>query len=111
MTDALEGVMQRTNEDAFVIFEDKATEKFVQFAGGKGQSLLMDLPLRPLTPEEAERAKAFFSSLGVEAPEGDFPSYSVDFGSDAPKAADAALRVFREVYALDDGFELGVEEN
>ena len=45
---ALQALLQRNNEDAFVIFEDKATGKFVQFAGSAEQPLLLDLPLQAL---------------------------------------------------------------
>ena len=40
---ALSSLLKRQNEDAFVIFEDSVSKKFVQFAGSSTEPLLLDI--------------------------------------------------------------------
>ncbi len=98
---ALQQLLARTNDDAFVIVEDVTTEKYVQF--GAGESLILDLPLVALKGQEQQRASLAFARLGVSQPEEydkDFFVLRCDFGRDCQRAAKEALRVFADVYQL-----------
>src|SRR5262245_41738761 len=59
ISSALAALRARTNDDAFVIFEDARSRKFVQFAGGVNHPLLLDLPIVGLHPSEVARAAEF----------------------------------------------------
>ena len=108
---ALQSLLKRTNDNSFVIIEDKATSHFVQFGGGG--SFVIDLPLVALSDIEKGRAADVFGGLGVDAPEGDpggFQFYQCDLGKDPEKAATTALRIFAEVYQQDRQY-LDTQEN
>src|SRR5688572_9095943 len=62
---ALEALVGRTHETAYVLLEDRATEKFVQF--GRGPELVLDLPLIGLSEVETVRARDAFAELGTSA--------------------------------------------
>ncbi len=118
--EALRRLLNRSNEDTFVIFSRASGKEYIQFALDD-QGLFLDLPVIPLDNLQRARAKAFFDRLGVSLastllhdpgglPAGSLQFYRVDFGQDVQQAASTAVGVFREVYALDD-FQLEVEEN
>ena len=69
-----------------------ASGREVQFAGGDGGSLLLTAPR--LSPAEEERASAAFPARL----RGEF--FTLECGTDPRAAAEAGLRVFREVYQL-----------
>ena len=113
--DALAALLTREPGDAFVIFEDKAAGKFVQFAGSSEEPLLLDLPSQPLSKEEFARAKTFFASHGVQPkspyPSGEGPvSFNLHFQS-PDEAADTVLAIFQEVYGYSEMPELTITEN
>jgi hypothetical protein len=110
---ALRALMERTNDDAYTIFSERRSEKFVQFAGAKDAPLVFDLPSIPLTDDEMRRATDFFRRLGIAALplSGDDVTFQVDLEGDVERGAELALAVFREVYQLPDDFQLAVEEN
>lgn len=62
---AINRLLNRDNDDAFVIIEDKKTGKFVQFAGGASQDLTFDLPGQTLSPDELARAKSVLKMFNV----------------------------------------------
>jgi hypothetical protein len=114
----------RRRSDSFVIFEDKQSGKFVQFAGpDKKERLLLDLPFASLDAEESRRAEEHLPPLGVRAVEYDFldrpggivvghtRSFGKDFGRNVEEATRAALEVFDRVYQLPPDFDLVVTEN
>jgi hypothetical protein len=120
---ALTALLERQNKDGFVILEEKASGKFVQFCGSAREGLLLDLPCQALGGAEMERAKAYFLELGVR-PEGsdvsDGPggkvvgrqfSFQKRFGREARAAADVTIEVFRDVFRFPADFELVVTEN
>lgn len=118
----LRSLLGRENEDAFVIFEDAGSGKFVQFAGTATEPLLLDLPEQTLSEAEFYRAVAFFRRLGVvgderdllDEPGGSAVGRQFSFNANpatVEEAADLALGVFREVYGLPDDFELTVTAN
>ncbi|MEL7168717.1 MAG: hypothetical protein AAGN64_05150 [Bacteroidota bacterium] len=108
--DALEALLLRDNDDAFVIIEDWPTGKFVQF--GRGPSLVLDLPLASLEPDEIERAQTFFEARGygearhliafdsaAQIPR-PHSTFELDFGTNALEAAKTAVDVFDQVFLL-----------
>ena len=111
----------RINDDGFVIFSEAGSEKFVQFMGGGGEPLLLDLPRQTLSNTEFSRAGAFFRELGIEGPdvrqlkpigEGE-PFTQISFNmefQDPKRAADVAIRIFLRVYRFDPEFELVLQE-
>lgn len=121
--EALKRLQTRTNDDAFVIFEDRASQKFVQFAGSQQEPLYLDLPHQALSEEERARAEKLFHNLGTESityPLYDKPGgqivgsqsvFSLVLGSDVERAAELTARIFAEVFVLPDGFDLAIEEN
>lgn len=83
----------RGRSDGLLTVED-ASGRRIQFAGGPGQPLLLTAPT--LSAAETERAAAAFPSRLS----GEF--FTLDCGEDPRAAAQAALRMFREVYQLSE---------
>lgn len=109
---ALYALLQRDGEDAFVIFEDQRTQKFVQFAGSASEGLLLDLPFQALTDAERERATVILcGSSTQDDAEGVFAAFQVPFHQDVEAATAATMQVFLNVYALPLAFRLVVTEN
>jgi hypothetical protein len=120
---ALVALLNRHNEDAFVIFEEKATGKFVQFAGSSQEDLLLDLPSQTLDRAEMARAITYFLEVGIEADVydvfdrpgatvvGQQCSFQHSFGRDARTAAEIASAVFLRVYRFPVDFDLVITEN
>jgi len=121
---ALRKLLQRTNEDAFVIIEEPSSHKFVQFAASVRDPLLLDLPMQALSKEEALRAEKLFTSLGAGGRQestlydrngkavGTQVSYQMFLGQDTEAAATVAMRIFREVYRIrPDRGEFTITEN
>ncbi len=104
---ALAGLLSRPS-GAFTIFEDTSTGKFVQFAGGEGESLMLDLPKASLEPDERARAIEFFRPFGPRDLE---DSFQVDFGRDAGHAAGVAMQVFAAVLCRPLNFPLRIQED
>jgi hypothetical protein len=125
ISQALSALLQRDNPDAFVIFEEKSSRKFVQFAGSAHEELLLDLPAETLTAAEMERATLLFQELGMPGPEtypvytdpsmtevaGMQTSFNMRFGRDFKRAAQVALAIFRRVYGFPADFQLTLKEN
>lgn len=116
---ALHSLLGRTNRDAFVIFQDKPSGKFVQFAGSADESLFLDLPPQALNEDEKPRAAKLFRELAAKGPkEGadrqtgkGLTGFQLRLGCDVDRGADVTLRIFREVYQLPADFALVLEEN
>ncbi len=88
-------------DEAFVIFEDERTGKFVQFGLG---GLRADLPLAALEPAERDAAASVFLRHGVGEPvliDGGQQAFQLDFGADTARAAQFVLEVFSEIYGED----------
>jgi hypothetical protein len=111
-----------SEEGAFVIFDDRASGKFVQFAGSRDEPLVLDLPVQQLSAAELERAKILFRDLGIgyeEWPVFDKPGgqeigaqggFQLELGQDTRRGADLTLRVFTEVFQRSD-LSLVIEES
>jgi hypothetical protein len=122
---ALNRMLHRTNEDAFVIFEERTNRRFVQFAGSTNSSLLLDLPSQTLSPQEMQRAIVLFSSFGAVGPDihstytdttskivaSQQVSFNLDLGKDVQLAAHIALTVFQQIYRCPTDFQLVIAEN
>jgi hypothetical protein len=104
---------QPVDAGAFVIIEDAASQKFVQFIGSLSRPLLLDLPWQTFSEAEFYRAVAFFKKRGVVGQEyetldapGGRPvgtQYSFQLQLDSVSAAiEVVHALFREVYELPD---------
>lgn len=87
---ALEALLQRSG--GFVIATDSGSGRFVQFAGGLGEPLLLDVP--NLSAEEGIRASQVFAAQPFSVAGSCF---NLAFGEDTLAAASAARTFFREV--------------
>ncbi|NOQ35091.1 MAG: hypothetical protein GQ569_04260 [Methylococcaceae bacterium] len=123
LEDALQRLLRRENADAFVIFSDKNTGRFIQFAGSAYENLLLDLPVQTLSDGELEKTnevlKQYGVSLGVtqllDKPDGVPTSmqygFNIDFGNDYKSAANTTHYLMQIIYSLSDDFDLAIEEN
>ena len=120
---ALTELLTRTNEDSFVIIEEKSSEKFVQFAGGPKEGILFDLPVVTLSSSEFERAKILLQGYNIvlerndvlDKPGGTHIGYHDTFQSDLANnidlATEIAWRVLKEVYEFKNDFDMVLTEN
>lgn len=106
---ALENLLQRENEDAFVVFEEVNTGKFVQFAGGKYEELLFDLPAQPLEEYELEKAKVVLQPYNITFEEvevfdengnaaGKQKSFTQPLNNDVDLATELVEKVMTDIY-------------
>jgi|GEM_PF-1485335 len=108
---------------AYLIVEEPAFGKFVQFTGSVEEPLVFDLPGQSLTLDEFERARQLFAELGYPGPEtfkvftapggevaGTQTSFIVPFGDDIDNATELALEVFAKVYAVGNRVSLILTE-
>ncbi len=112
---ALERLMRDEDDGAFVIFEEKATRKFVQFAGSAHEELLLDLPFATLDENEITRAISYFETMGVrdedpyEPVASDEDSirrqrvFQMTLGRDVETATNIVMQVFQRVLPFPKG--------
>ncbi len=99
---------------AYVLIEEPATGKFMQFSGSITEPLFFDLPQQTLNMDEFEKARSLFAEMGYQGPEsfaiyetsGGRPteiqtSFNHFFGDDIVKARELAIAVLHTVF----GFE------
>lgn len=120
---ALRRMLERENDDAFVIVEDRTSGKFVQFAGNAFQDIIFDLPGQALDPVELTRARALLCIYDIPFEEWDIhdepggaivgrqSGFCKSLGRDTELAACIAWRVLTEVYSLNTPRILSIEEN
>ncbi len=121
---ALERLLARSNQDAFLIIEEPKSQKFVQFAGSSEEPLIFDLPAQGLSEEELERAKALFADYDIEmeaTPIYEDESmerivdqqygFSAILDQELELAVELASLVLLEVYGLEADAKLTLEEN
>ena len=96
-----------------VVFEEVSTKKFVQFTGARNESLTLDFPTSSLNADERKRAEAFFAALAARPQRllDEQHVYTLHVGTDTNRAAQLAMRVFREIYVVGDGIRLRTQEN
>lgn len=116
ITTALQKLLQRTNEDSFVVFQDPESGSFVQFATLTGR-LMLDLPFAALKESEEERAVTFFKALGERLGQnpvsgsGENQSFQVFFGTNVEEASAMTYGIFELVFCLPPAFLIDIEEN
>ncbi len=104
---------------SYLIIEEPATGKFVQFSGSTEEPLFFDLPQQTLSQDEFEKARDLFSELGYPGPEtfelfessdgpsaGSQTSFLVTFGDDIEKATELAIAVFESVFEMNSAVQL-----
>jgi hypothetical protein len=102
---ALQRLLSYKGPGGFVIVEEAASGRFVQFAGSASEGIEIDLPAVTLSTEEYDRATELFAALGVPpGPEG----FRMELKPDAEHAARLAVRVLREVFEVAESAELNV---
>ena len=122
ITNALSSLLNRTNDDAFVIIEQLPSGKFVQFTGSATDPLYLDLPAQTLSEEEFERATQFFLELGVEVsnhqlldkPGGEVVAQQTSFNMVIHSVQDAAnlvRQIFTVIYEFPVDCRIGLVEN
>jgi hypothetical protein len=121
--DALQRLLQRRNDNAFLIIEEPKTRKFVQFAGSASEGLAFDLPSQTLSAEELSRAKRALATIGIRFDEWDVydkpggtvvgkqSGFSKSLGRDLAEATKLTLMIFIEVYDIKEPYNLSFEEN
>ena len=123
IANALSALMQRSNDDNFVIFFDRETQKFVQFTYSEKGGIFLDLPEQPLDGPAMVRATAYFMQYDISpetyevytdltktVPAGMHTSFNMDLRRDVQRATRIVFDVFEEIYLLPD-FELIIKEN
>lgn len=84
--------------DGFVIFQNRSTEKFVQFALTQNKELLFDLPTHSFSDEEKERLQPIATSENCTF---EHQIYNKILGKDTKRATALIAKIFKEVYLLD----------
>jgi hypothetical protein len=111
MRAALDRLLRRGGDDAFVVFKDAESGSIVQFAGGDGH-LLLDVPAENFSESESERAATFFAAHDVRlTTQPRYSSYQLDFGANVDAAAGLALDIFARVFQRPANMRLRIEEN
>lgn len=119
---ALKELITRTNADAFAIFTERGTGKFVQFAGGRDQPLILDLPKAELTETESDSALRLLRQYAEQVERKRVVhrpgvlmvgKHGLDLvlDKDVDKASRIAIEVFREVFQLQGDIDLEITEN
>ena len=122
VTAALTSLLTRENDDAFVIIQERQTQKFVQFTGSKTDSLMLDLPSQTLSELEFRKAAQLFEQMGVagtESPVFDEPGGRVvgeqftfnKVCNSATEAANLVQKIFTIVYGFPLNCEIEIIEN
>ena len=122
ITHALSALQTRANDDAFVVIQHRATQKFVQFAIAEPKKLWLDLPAQTLSEVEFYRAVDFFRKRGItgeeyavfDRPDGEVAGTQFTFNmsfSSAIEASTTASKILSEVYGFLSDCELEIIEN
>jgi hypothetical protein len=109
----LQSLLERSPDDAFVIFEHPGTKRFVQFMRTDA-GVAIDFPLIELSEDERSRARSLFARHGLPVTQfsghGDSTDiYQANFGADVDHATKIAVEIFRKVFELDGDFPLYVK--
>ena len=119
---ALSDLLNRENDDAFLILEDRATKKFVQFIPWAPDKLYMDLPYQTLSEAEFHKAVQCLRPLGVsetthqvvQDPENPHAAEQFSFNTvfdQIDDAVDMIELVFTKIYGFAPDFDLNVIEH
>jgi hypothetical protein len=99
IVDALRDLTSMQAEGGFVIVKERTADKIVQFSGGAKFPITVDLPAGKVA-EEAERAKKLVE--GMQGVHKTMLGYQLNFEHDVERAAQFAMRVFKDVYLFKD---------
>ena len=113
--EALERLLERDDWDAFLILQAGDDRTYLQLALDDGE-LVLDFPIEFVDEEVADAAHAWFGERGVELcevdEEGDPMSvYRLGLGTDTDAAAGVVVRLFRELFDVDEHAEITAVEN
>ncbi len=118
---ALSTLLKAKASDAFVIFEEKETGKYVQFAGSVREPLLFDLPVVALDNAELKRACAvlgrepeteqIYTDPTATVPAGEMAHFTISLGRDIQEGARLTCAIFRDVYQFPPDFQLTINQN
>ncbi len=93
--------------NSFVIFENPATEKFIQFALIDGEGFICDVPITVLSPEEEERIKTLMPETSRDMETGRLLSYQKWFDvHELYRAAELVDKLFTQIFDLPPDYEL-----
>ncbi len=119
---ALSKLLQRPY-GAYVIIEEPATGKFIQFSGSVTEPLFFDLPQQTLNLDEFEKARILFAEMGYLGPESFAiyetvggrateiqTSFNRSFGDDIVKARELAIAVLHNVFGFESNVTLLLTE-
>ncbi len=95
---ALRQLLDCDYDGGLVVIEEQYSRKFVQIASSPKTGMVLDVPLKPLSSEERQRADQHFSSFSVSHTEYGF---QLPLGRDIPQAVEVTKRIFNEVYQVD----------
>ncbi len=120
---ALRRLRSRTNEDAFLIIEEKKTNKFVQFAKDNENNLIFDLPDQTLTLAEQARGRMLLRSYNIvyeewevlDKPDGKVvgtqKGFNKNLGKDLDAITEITYAVFTKIYLFVEPIKLSIIEN
>ena len=94
----------------FLIITASGMDKFVQFGGGVGEDLVLDLPRVVLADAEFERAKRLLPARGAPlSSDSEVQAFAANLGSDVDAAVEAVGVVLLQVFELDSAIGLKFE--
>ncbi len=107
--DTLNDLYNDGGEDSYVIFENPATKKFVQFMYANG-NIVVDVPKVELTDEEANRVSLLLDSVATAENSPEMVSYQKSFTPDAiDEASEMVERIFIHVFKLSYDYKIETE--
>ncbi len=104
----LQDLLRRDPDSAFVVFEHRDSDQFVQFKPSE-TGVMLDLPVFAMPADAQQRAKALFERLALDPQTFTYRQRDggsgidivmIDFGADVERAADVGVAIFREVHGV-----------
>jgi hypothetical protein len=115
LTQAITALADRA-DGAFVVFTHPASGRFVQFMNTGADSLLLDVPVKPLDESARLAVADYFAARGITAADtgSGMTAYQQDFPADEAgiaAAVEAAQALFVTVYGVnpEDGLDVATE--
>jgi hypothetical protein len=121
---ALTQLIKKENSDAFVIFTDVNSGKFVQFAGSVNEDLYFSLPASQLNQNELSIAKEklkkynihlnsfpMYTDETMEYSLGTMEEFSKSIGRDVEIGVKITITILTEIFELEGDIQLIIEEN
>jgi len=116
---ALQALLKKAGEGWFLIIEDVASGKFVQYAWGVESGLVFDLPVQALDPDELDLASTLLAEFNIQLAswpifdaQGEVlyqqTGFSKNLGRDVVAAVRLAEVVLYEIYQLNRAADLSI---